>query len=295
MLAAIFLGYRAATPAGAPVVVHMSNKKSPGNLALRLATSAPWVVFIIYMLFYGPLWIFPVVVGGIGVMCAHELFTMVAPASPVLRGYGVLATTAVYATVVVPGGEAGYLLMPTLAVLVGMLLNLAMPEPVETSAQRIGWTVAGPLYIGVLLGLLAKLLTLPHGNGWVMLTLTSAFLSDTGGYFAGRAFGKHKLAPRVSPKKTWEGTAGGLGGALVGALAAHFGYMPSLPLHHAIIAALCAAAVGQAGDLCESLIKRSTGVKDSGATLPGHGGFLDRTDAMMFCAGVMWIYANHIL
>lgn len=290
----ICLGYRAAGPRRLSTSA-MSQQKSPGNLALRLATAAPWVAFIIYMLFWGPAWLFPAVVAGIGLLNANELFKMVAPASRALRVYGVLVTGLVYGAVLAPTNQTGLLLMPTLAVIAGMLFNLAMPEPIETAAQRIGWTVAGPLYIGTLLGLLGRLFAIEHGNAWVLLTLTSAFLSDTGGYFAGRTFGKHKLAPRVSPKKTWEGTAGGLLGSLVGALAAHFGYFPSLPLHHAIIVALIAAGVGQAGDLCESLIKRSTGVKDSGDTLPGHGGFLDRTDAMMFCAGVVWTYATYAI
>lgn len=272
----------------------MSSSKPPGNLALRLATAAPWVAFILWMLFWGPVWVFPLVVGVIALLNASELFTMVAPGNAALRIYGVLATGAVYASTVVPSGY-DLRLVPTLTVVAGMLFNLAKPEPIDTAGQRIGWTVAGPLYIGLLMGLLAQLFTLPHGSGWVLLTLTSAFLSDTGGYFAGRAFGKHKLAPRVSPKKTWEGTLGGLAGALVGALVAHFGYMPSLPLVHAVTVALLAAAVGQAGDLCESLIKRSMQVKDSGDMLPGHGGFLDRTDAMMFCAAVVWTYANYAL
>lgn len=173
-----------------------------------------------------------------------------------------------------------------------MLVNLAKPEPIESAASRIAWSIAGPLYLGGLMAMLIRLFDHEHGGAWAMLALTSAFLSDTGGYFAGRTFGKHKLAPRVSPKKTWEGTVGGLGGALIGALVAHYWYLPSLPLHHAVIGALLAAAVGQAGDLCESLIKRSTGVKDSGSTLPGHGGFLDRSDAMMFSGAVLWAYRS---
>ena len=112
-----------------------------------------------------------------------------------------------------------------------------------------------------------------------MLALMLSWLSDTGGYFAGRLFGKHKLYPAVSPKKTVEGAIGGLAGAIVGALIAHFFYLRSLPLGHGVALALVAGAAGQAGDLGESLLKRSFGVKDSGGIVPGHGVLLDRARA----------------
>jgi phosphatidate cytidylyltransferase len=117
-----------------------------------------------------------------------------------------------------------------------------------------------------------------------------AWFGDTGGYFAGRFLGKHKLYPAVSPKKTVEGSLGGLAGSVVGALWASFGYLPSLPVAHAVPLAIVAGALGQAGDLGESLIKRSTGVKDSGQIVPGHGGILDRVDALIVTSSVVFLY-----
>jgi phosphatidate cytidylyltransferase len=104
--------------------------------------------------------------------------------------------------------------------------------------------------------------------------------------------GKRKLAPTVSPKKTVEGSLGGLGGGLFGGVLAHFWFLRELALPNAIVLSLLATAFGQAGDLCESLIKRSVGVKDSGTILPGHGGILDRSDAMLFSAAVIWAYVS---
>jgi len=95
----------------------------------------------------------------------------------------------------------------------------------------------------------------------------------------------------VSPKKTIEGSIGGLAGSVVGAVVASYWYLPELPIEHAVPLALVAGALGQAGDLCESLIKRSCGVKDSGSIVPGHGGILDRIDALMFTAAAAWVYA----
>jgi phosphatidate cytidylyltransferase len=133
---------------------------------------------------------------------------------------------------------------------------------------------------------------LPHGGSWVFLSMMLAWLSDTGAYFAGKYLGKHKLYPKLSPKKTVEGSVGGLAGSAVGATIASLWLIPGLPLGQALLLALFGGALGQAGDLFESLLKRSTGVKDSGRVLPGHGGLLDRVDALMFTASATYLYAS---
>jgi phosphatidate cytidylyltransferase len=172
----------------------------------------------------------------------------------------------------------------------GLLINLVQVEPMDAAALRVAWSIAGPLYLGGLFGAIGLLFLRPHGGEWVVLSMLYAFWSDTAGYFVGRSYGKHPLYLAVSPKKTVEGSIGGLLGALLGGLIAHFWFLPSLPLIDAIVLSLVAAAVGQAGDLCESLIKRSTGVKDSGTLLPGHGGILDRVDALLFTSAVVLLY-----
>ena len=126
-------------------------------------------------------------------------------------------------------------------------------------------------------------------RGLPELTFSIAFLGDTGAYFTGRALGRHKLYPALSPKKTWEGAVGGLASSAGAAAIAHFWYLPELPLIPGLILGAAAGAMGQAGDLCESMIKRAHGVKDSGTLLPGHGGMLDRIDALLFAAPVLYI------
>lgn len=150
----------------------------------------------------------------------------------------------------------------------------------------LGITLAGAIYVGGLLGyapLLAALSTennAGEGTTWLLLVLLGTAACDSGAYFAGSLLGRHKLIPHISPSKTWEGLVGGVLGAVVAAL------ILSAPLGLGVIAALalglviCLAAV--AGDLCESLLKRAAGVKDSGTLIPGHGGVLDRIDSILF-------------
>ena len=131
------------------------------------------------------------------------------------------------------------------------------------------------------------------GKGFVLLIFFSILVTDTGCYYFGSKFGKHKLAPIISPNKTIEGALGGTLCAILMSLL--IGYMIQLPVYHSIIAAILIALFAQIGDLCESLIKRDAGVKDSGNTLPGHGGFLDRTDSYVFTLPVLYYYFQYVV
>ena len=123
-----------------------------------------------------------------------------------------------------------------------------------------------------------------------MLSLGLAWIGDTGGYFAGRAFGKHKLYERVSPKKTVEGAIGGVMSTIAFAVVMSVFFIPSLPVRDAVILGAVGAVLGICGDLGESLLKRSVGVKDSGGIVPGHGGILDRIDALLLTGPVTLLY-----
>ena len=127
-----------------------------------------------------------------------------------------------------------------------------------------------------------------QGPRLLLFALAITWAADTVAYFVGRSFGKHPLAPHISPKKTWEGSIGGLLGSLLIAYAFHFWLI--IPLSHLLVMALLGNIAGQMGDLLESAYKRSAGVKDSGGLLPGHGGILDRIDALILCIPVIWYY-----
>ena len=154
------------------------------------------------------------------------------------------------------------------------------------------WTVAGILYVGWMLGYCVAIRGVEDGRNWIFYTLFVTFATDTGAFFIGRAFGRRKLAPQISPGKTWEGAIGGLFGAVIISL---FFILPTpliLPLSwwHAVVLGIVISIFGQAGDLAESLLKRNVGVKDSGNLIPGHGGFLDRIDSVVFTGVVVYYY-----
>ncbi|MBM3940569.1 MAG: phosphatidate cytidylyltransferase [SAR202 cluster bacterium] len=139
----------------------------------------------------------------------------------------------------------------------------------------------GPVvYAGLPLAAVVLLRGAPHGLDWLLLGLLATFATDTGAYFVGRARGRHKMAPRISPGKTWEGAAGGLAACVAATVALNA--LLGMAFAPAAAAALGAAigVASQAGDLAESKLKRMAGVKDSGRFLPGHGGLLDRLDSL---------------
>jgi phosphatidate cytidylyltransferase len=159
-------------------------------------------------------------------------------------------------------------------------------------------SVFGVIYLGWLPAHFLAVHGMPgRGPGLVMVFLVAVILADTGGYFAGRAFGRHKLAPKVSPNKTVEGAIGGLTLAAVGMLilyalhAAGWRALPAWTVAWYVFAGLILAAVSQVGDLVESMLKRDAGLKDSGRIFPGHGGVLDRCDGLLFAAPVLYYLA----
>jgi phosphatidate cytidylyltransferase len=179
-----------------------------------------------------------------------------------------------------------------LAVIVPGLYYLFAFRDIPTVANRFAATVAGIVYAGFLTTYLAKLKLIdPHHVGdTVVIVLLVAWVADTGGYFAGRFLGKAKLYEAVSPKKTWAGAYGGLAGSLLGVAVLKLAFADWLSWLDVVLIAIPGGILGQMGDLAESLIKRAVGVKDSGALLPGHGGILDRIDAVLFIAPYVYTY-----
>ena len=170
--------------------------------------------------------------------------------------------------------------------------SLFFEEKLENAPRRIGMAVLGVVYPGLLLSALVPLRGLDRGEWWIILALTVTWLNDTGAYFAGRAFGRRKLYPRISPSKTWEGAIGGAAGSILGALIVQQLWLPRLPAWGAALVGVGAAVLGPIGDLSESMLKRAFGAKDSGRLLPGHGGILDRIDALLFNAPFVLLCAR---
>ncbi len=186
-------------------------------------------------------------------------------------------------------------LTPPILVTSGVALSLVwllVRQRREGAFLDWAWTLAGILYVGWLLSYFVGLRGLEDGRNWVFLALIVTFASDTAAYFVGRALGKHKLAPTISPGKTWEGTIAGFIGAIVIALLFTLSTPLQLPIGYgaAVLLGFLISLFGQLGDLAESLLKRNTGVKDSGGWLAGHGGFLDRIDSIVLAGVVVYYY-----
>ncbi len=157
----------------------------------------------------------------------------------------------------------------------------------EGTLKDLSLAFAGLTYVLCGFGHLFLLTTLNDGRAWLLFLLAAIFGTDTGAYYTGKTLGRHKLIPKVSPGKTWEGAIGGtLLGMCLSGVVGHFFKLGAPAL--ILILAFFLSVVGQFGDLLESLIKRGLGVKDSGAILPGHGGILDRTDALIFAAPFLY-------
>jgi phosphatidate cytidylyltransferase len=173
-----------------------------------------------------------------------------------------------------------------------MLWHLVFFGDMKTSIPRAGVMMLGVLYAGFLPTMLWHIRKLDNGTGWFLLLLGIVWLADTGAYFTGRAVGRHKMYPAVSPGKTWEGAVGGILSSIAGGFLAKALVLPNLTVWQVLLVSVPAGALGQAGDLCESLLKRSYGVKDSGRSIPGHGGVLDRFDAIFFAAPYIYCFAR---
>jgi phosphatidate cytidylyltransferase len=194
-------------------------------------------------------------------------------------------------------GEFLLLILLVLPALTIVALTAAMLRgaPFEGMIASVGATVLGVMYVAFLGGHLVAVRTgfeqerSAHLLSFFFLVIMG---SDTGAYYTGRTMGRHKLAPKVSPGKTWEGAVGGLIASLLLAVAAHYWFFPELPLKFALPLAAVMNILGVLGDLTESALKRSAGAKDAAQILPGHGGLLDRLDSLLFNAPVIYYFGR---
>jgi len=170
----------------------------------------------------------------------------------------------------------------SVAVIGGLVFALFRRGDLPVAVGRLGLLLLGVLYVGFFIPHVALLRQQPEGWRWVLFTVYSAMGSDSGAYFAGRAYGRRKLMAAVSPSKTVEGAVGGLvGAAIIGALCWLI-FFRELPLGETLGVAVAIGVLAELGDLSESALKRGFGAKDSGWIIPGHGGILDRLDSLLF-------------
>ena len=187
------------------------------------------------------------------------------------------------------------LLALALSVFISFLMVMWKTDPLEEAVHRLSLILVGVLYLSATLPFWSWLKEFPEGYRWVFLALLPACLTDTFAFLVGKTIGKHKFAPLVSPNKSWEGFAGALFGAFIGTILAKYLLLPALPWIHVAGISLGLWIVAPLGDLAESLIKRSVHVKDASHLIPGHGGALDRLDALIFAAPFVYGYCKYIM
>ena len=266
----------------------------PSGLGVRTLSSVV-VVLVAALLVYGP---FPLLVltllllATIGVL---EMYALLSPALPAWLGVA-LATLLILAAAPAAGPAGGRYLGLAVFLCLAAPLVWAMLQGVRSGGLAL-WALAaaGALYVGWPLAHVELLRSLPNGQGWLIFAITCTWAADTGAYFAGSLFGSRKLAPRISPGKTVEGSVGAVALSLLAGVLV--GWLAGVPLSvlGLAVTALFLSVVAQAGDLAESYVKRVAGAKDSGHLIPGHGGLLDRIDGLLWVVVATYYLAAAVL
>jgi len=278
----------------------------------RVLTALLLVPGVMALVWWSPPWVFAGLVGLVGMLALQEFFAIGERAG--MRSYwlwtgmctmGLAVVQSVQARVelsVIPGGmtivksaDAPWLTLENLLLAFALGMTLAATlnrHPVTETLGAVGLSAAGLLLVALPFSYLIRVQGVdPKARLWTLFVMWLVWAGDSVAYFVGRAFGRLPMAPQISPKKTWEGAAGNLLGSLL--VAAVFSQWMDVSRAHLLMAAAAANVAGQAGDLLESAYKRSAGVKDSGTILPGHGGVLDRIDALIYAAPVIWIFREY--
>lgn len=248
----------------------------------RVLTALALIPLIVYVILWGPSWLLLGVVATVAALCYSE-YTGIA------RAYGF----SVFGPI---GYAAGLWLLVAaeealmLTVLLG-LLGLALALRSADLAQSLPTAAAFLLGIVYIWGAWKFAILLhaasPH---WLMYVVALNWIGDTAAYYVGRPWGRHRMAPRISPKKSWEGAAGSLAASVLFGIVYLGRFLPAVPAWQVIVLSALANAAGQLGDLSESALKRGAGLKDSGRYLPGHGGWLDRVDSTLFAMPVVYLW-----
>jgi phosphatidate cytidylyltransferase len=258
----------------------------------RIVTAVIGIPVVIVPMYFGGLWftVFIAIVVFAGQLELYRLEAKLSRVPAIVLGLagGLAVVFRNYSDLAVP---------MVLGILVLLFLDSVRRAPDNNPMGRIGGTILGLVYPALFLSFLPQIrdgLEISFGAldafGVTLMLFVLIWICDSAAYYTGRAFGRTPLAPSISPKKTREGFAGGVVGALAGAIGAKYLLFPFLTVFDVLALGLIAGIVGQMGDLVESAMKRSASVKDSGSLLPGHGGVLDRFDSLIVATPVYYLY-----
>jgi phosphatidate cytidylyltransferase len=256
----------------------------------RVATSIVAIPLLVWVLLAGSPWIFRVIVLVAAGAAAWELLTMLERGGR--HGYrrlGMGLAVAVTASFLVPGAA-----VPALAGACALTLAVPVVTRRVPEGEPAAVTLFALTYVAWLLGHALLLHGLPDGGALVLFLLGMTWTGETAAYAVGSTLGRHPLAPRISPRKTVEGSVAQVVGSVLAALVLGAWLVPAWPVAERVGAGVLLGVMGQVGDLAESAIKRSVGTKDAGDLIPGHGGVLDRLDGLLFNTPALFYYARLI-
>ena len=253
-----------------------------------------WALIIIpplvFLIIFGPPYAMYVVVSVVAILGLHEFYTLTLP-KQALHGKigGILMGTVLCGVFQWAHYE---MVVATMGVIVVVLFvsHILLSQELSTLPNWIATAFFGIVYVPFLLSHVILINKLPQGPLWVLMLSVTVWTGDTFALVAGSRWGKHKLSPHISPKKTVEGLLGGLAGSMVVAGLLRVLFLKNLPWSHTPILASSILLLGQIGDLGESMIKRAVNAKDSSGLIPGHGGVLDRLDSFLFSAPFLYYY-----
>lgn len=257
----------------------------------RIATALVAVPLLLALLLKGPAWLFTL----LALICALAAYWEISTLSAKV-GFRTLPVGYLLVPLLVLSFYPGFPGLPAMALVSISLVGISAIYSRRPSLETLGaiaMTFLGTIYVGALLGSVVGIRAIDPERGgrlWVIFLLAVVMMGDAGAYYVGSAWGRRPLAPILSPKKTIEGLIGGVVVSVATALALRTLVLHELPLLAALGLGLALALLGVAGDLFESLLKRSAGVKDTSTLIPGHGGVLDRVDSILFAAPVLWLY-----
>lgn len=256
----------------------------------REVTSIVALPLLIWVIGWGPETVYNVAMGIVSALALYEFLDLGRKKGydiPIALCIGVMGVIIAAFVLEQVSVEMGMFL--TLLVIPGsyVLRDIKIEEALPSSAVA----VLATMYVGMLAGSLVRLRNdFAEGPRLVFFLMIVVWIGDAGAYYVGKNFGKRKLSPRISPKKTVEGLLGGVATSILAAVIIQLTFLEEMRLIHAVIIGIVLSFTGVVGDLVESMWKRSAAVKDSGTLIPGHGGFLDRLDSILFTAPILYVY-----
>jgi len=214
----------------------------------------------------------------------REYYNLVLPHSRRIERVAGIGLGLILSIIISLGAMKELSLFFVIILLILSILFMATSKDLSSTIPEMGMTLFGIFFIGFLLAYVSLIRNLPNGRLWALFLIATVWAGDISALLSGSFFGKHKLYPRISPNKTFEGLGGSIVGSIVVALAFAILFLPRLQNGVCILLAIGMGILGQLGDFTESMLKRSAHVKDSGTLIPGHGGMLDRLDSFLFSA-----------